>query len=58
MSLNAHIAELSEKHRILERRIAEAIASPAADDAEITRLKSEKLRLKDEIARLKSETKH
>ena len=58
MSLNAHLVELSEKHRTLERKIEEAIASPASDDAEIRRLESEKLRLKDEIARLKTETKH
>ena len=44
MSLNAHLVELSEKHRTLERKIEEAIASPASDDAEIRRLKSEKLR--------------
>ena len=44
MSLNAHLVELSEKHRTLERKIEEAIASPASDDAEIRRRKSEKLR--------------
>ncbi len=58
MSLNAHLAELSEKHRSLERKIAEALASPGSDDAEIRRLKQEKLKLKDEITRLKGATRH
>lgn len=58
MSLPAHLSELTEKHKLLERRIDEAIARPSSDDAEIRRLKQEKLRLKDEIHRLKQQTKH
>ena len=58
MSLNAHLAELSEKHRSLERKISEALARPSSDDAEIRRLKQEKLKLKDEISRLKGQTRH
>lgn len=57
MSLNSHLAELSEKHRSLERKIEEAMASPGSDDAEIRRLKQEKLKLKDEMVRLKG-TRH
>lgn len=52
MSLNAHLTELSEKHRLLERRIEQEMARPARDDVRLRRLKSEKLKLKDEIARL------
>jgi hypothetical protein len=59
MALAAHIAELAEKHKLLERRIEEEVARPGSDDLEIHRLKLEKLRLKDEIARLASdETRH
>lgn len=58
MSLNAHISELNEKHRMLERRIEEAVARPGSDDQEIRRLKQEKLKLKDEITRLSSSTRH
>jgi hypothetical protein len=59
MALAAHIAELAEKHRLLERRIEEEVARPGSDDLEIHRLKLEKLKLKDEIARLASdETRH
>lgn len=60
MALAAHIAELAEKHRILERRIEEEVARPGSDDLEIHRLKLEKLKIKDEIARLSGadETRH
>jgi hypothetical protein len=59
MALAAHIAELAEKHRLLERRIEEEIIRPGSDDLEIHRLKLQKLKLKDEITRLsESETRH
>jgi hypothetical protein len=58
MALSAHLQELSEKHRQLERRIEEETARPASDDVTIRRLKQEKLKLKDEIVRLGAETRH
>ena len=58
MALSAHLQELSERHRQLERRIEEAVARPGSDDVEIRRMKQEKLKLKDEITRLQSETRH
>lgn len=58
MAMSAHLAELAEKHRALEERIDQAIASPGSDDVEIRRLKQEKLRLKDEMERLRRETRH
>jgi hypothetical protein len=59
MALVAHIAELAEKHKLLERRIEEAVSRPSSDDLEIHRMKLEKLKLKDEIARLSgAETRH
>ena len=59
MALAAHIAELAEKHKLLERKIEEEVSSPSSDDLEIHRMKLEKLKLKDEIARLSgSETRH
>ncbi len=57
MALSAHLQELSEKHRQLERRIEEETARLGSDDIEIRRLKQEKLKLKDEIVRL-TETRH
>jgi hypothetical protein len=58
MALDAHIVELGEKHRLLERRIQEAVARPGSSDTEIRQLKREKLRIKDEIARLEGRTRH
>ena len=57
MALNAHLAELTEKHKLLERRIEQEMSRPARDDVRLRRLKSEKLKLKDEMVRL-SGTRH
>ncbi len=54
MALDAHLAELTEKHSALDRKIVEESARPLADSLRITELKRQKLRIKDEIARLKS----
>jgi hypothetical protein len=58
MSLEAHLSGLSEKHRLLERRIEEEISRPGSTDQEIRRLKLEKLKLKEEIAKLSAPTRH
>jgi hypothetical protein len=58
MALDAHLAELSEKHRALDRKIEDEMARPTADDLKIAEMKRQKLRLKDEIERLKSELSH
>jgi hypothetical protein len=58
MTLASHLAELSEKHRSLERQIAEEMSRPGADDLEISKLKREKLKIKDEMAKLQSKTSH
>lgn len=53
MSLQTHLAELTERHKSLDRKIAEQLAQPSANDAEIARLKLEKLKLKDRISQIK-----
>ncbi len=58
MALDAHIAELSERHRTLDRKIEEELARPTVDDLRIVDLKRQKLRLKDELERLKHELSH
>jgi hypothetical protein len=52
MTVPAHLAELSEKHRLLDLKIQEEMARPAADATRISQLKREKLRLKDEMTKL------
>jgi len=58
MALDAHLSELSEKHRALDRKIEEELARPTTDDLMIAELKRQKLRLKDEIERLKHGLSH
>lgn len=53
MALDAHVSELSDKHRALEKQIEHELARPSSDDLIIAQLKREKLRIKDELARLK-----
>lgn len=55
MSLEAHIEELAEKHRQLDRKIESEEARLGSDDIAIHELKKEKLRLKDEIERLRAQ---
>jgi len=58
MTLAGHLAELSEKHRLLEQKIQEELARPGSDDLQIIRLKKEKLRIKDEMTRFESSSRH
>ena len=51
MALDAHLEELSEKHRALDRKIEEEEARPTADPLKIAEWKRQKLRLKDEMER-------
>jgi hypothetical protein len=57
MSLTAHLAELAEKHRVLDRKIEQEMARPASADHEIMRLKLEKLRIKEEIEKLQAQSR-
>ncbi|MCP5083841.1 MAG: DUF465 domain-containing protein [Alphaproteobacteria bacterium] len=54
MNLEAHLHELSEKHRAMEAEIETEMMSPSSDSLLITELKRRKLRLKDEIVRLQA----
>ena len=58
MALDAHLVELSEKHRALDRKIEEELARPTADDLKVAELKRQKLRLRDEIERIRHEMTH
>jgi hypothetical protein len=58
MVLDAHLVELSERHRALDRKIEEEQIRPTADQFKIAEWKRQKLRLKDEIERLRHEPQH
>jgi hypothetical protein len=53
MGLDARLDALKERHANLELRIAEEDHRPRPDSDALTRLKLEKLRLKEEIERLR-----
>ncbi len=52
MSQIEHLAELERRHADLERKLEEKTLHPSADTLELSRLKQQKLMLKDEIVRL------
>ncbi|MDR6305580.1 hypothetical protein GGQ85_003304 [Nitrobacter vulgaris] len=56
MAIQAHLAELERKHRILESELHDALRHLSIDDTRIAELKRRKLMLKDEIERLKFST--
>lgn len=58
MSLEGHLAELTEKHKLLDQQIEAERIRPGSDDLVIVRMKREKLKLKEAIERLRTETRH
>jgi hypothetical protein len=58
MALDAHIEELSGKHRALDKLIQEELSKPSSDDMRIAELKRQKLMLKDRMTRLRSQYKN
>jgi hypothetical protein len=48
---NTHLETLNSRHRTLDGKIAAEMRRPAPDAATLSRLKRQKLKLKDEIAR-------
>jgi len=52
MSLTSHLQELKKKHDKLSNAVEVAQRAPSVDGLEVTRLKKEKLHLKEEITRL------
>jgi hypothetical protein len=54
MSLQSRLASLKDRHASLEMRIADEDHRPRPDDKELSRLKVEKLHLKQEMERLRT----
>ena len=55
MSLDSHIDQLRERHAALEARIHDEDQRPRPDTDALTRLKIEKLHLKEQMERLRAE---
>ena len=52
MAKSANLAELLQRHRMIEDELSEALQHPSVDDFTLAELKRRKLQLKDEITRL------
>jgi hypothetical protein len=52
MTMHEYVESLRSKHAHLEQQIDDELHRPLPDQSILTRLKREKLRIKDEIARL------
>jgi hypothetical protein len=52
MAASAYLAQLLQRHRLLEDELAEVLQHPSVTDFTLAELKRRKLRLKDQIARL------
>lgn len=55
MGTEAHLAELTEKHNVLEAEIETEMERPLADTLKLTELKREKLHVKEELTRLQDD---
>ena len=56
MSIKGHLDALKRKHGALESQLNEMMLRPVPDQATLTTLKREKLRLKEEILKLTAGT--
>jgi hypothetical protein len=56
MTLQARLDSLKERHAALETRIADEDQRPRPDSEALTRLKIEKLRVKEEMERLRTQS--
>ncbi len=50
MAETVNLAQMTEQHRLLENQIIEEMARPMADSLKISKLKRQKLRLKEEMS--------
>jgi hypothetical protein len=54
MNLQSHIDALKGRHANLDSKIVAEARRPSPDNSQLSRMKVEKLRLKEEMERLKS----
>ncbi|MFC6197918.1 DUF465 domain-containing protein [Ponticaulis profundi] len=54
MSLDNHLQQLASRHRKLDEVLQEEMKRPSADTITLSKLKREKLKLKEEIQSLRS----
>jgi len=54
MAVEAHLTELTVKHRKLDDALSQEMKRPSSDWQKVAELKKQKLRIKEEIERLRS----
>ena len=54
MAMSAHLRELNNKHAKLDQKIDKMLKHPAPDTIALTRLKKQKLQLKEKISQIQS----
>lgn len=55
MNLQQRLQTLSGRHAALEEQLSAEMTRPRADEATVSRIKREKLKLKEEMERLRKE---
>jgi hypothetical protein len=55
MAFQEHVESLRSKHARLEQQIQEELHRPMPDQSTLTRLKREKLKIKEQLARVRPE---
>jgi hypothetical protein len=50
------LADLEQRHRMLEAELTEMLQHPSVDDLQLVELKRRKLKIKDAIARLRQQS--
>ena len=58
MSMENHLQELSARHKRLDSALQEELKRPSGDNLAMTRMKREKLKLKEEINSLRTGISH
>lgn len=58
MSMENHLQELSARHKRLDAALQEELKRPSGDNLAMTRMKREKLKLKEEINSLRTGISH
>jgi len=54
MNIKSHVERLQSKHSDIERVIARELQRPSPDSVRLSKLKREKLQLKEEMSRLQT----
>ncbi len=55
MAVRAHLKELNNKHAMIDKKIEKMLKQPIPDTIALTRLKKQKLQIKEKITQLQAD---